>query len=225
MIPLACGSHAQEPVDADWTIARVVDRYPALLETLAGIYPGFRRLRNPVLRALRAPRIRVAQAARVAGLEPADLVERLNMAAGLTAAGLAGGVGSAVGGEPVEPRPSTGSGQTEVLKGQPGAAAAAPDTMPSQPSTALRPGAAGAEIEIDVSDLPPPEPMLRILEALPALAAGQTLVVHHARRPVHLYPRLEELGYVHHTRELGPRRVELRIARPTAPDAVGGCTH
>jgi uncharacterized protein (DUF2249 family) len=168
---------AEESITADWKISRVIAQHPPLLETLAGIFPGFARLRNPVLRALRAPRISVAQAARVAGLSPDDLARRLNAAAGLPCS-------------PTGWSPPMGDGQAE---GQ-------GEVNP-------------ATVELDVRELPPPEPMLRILEALPSLAGGQVLLVRHARRPVYLYPRLEELGYVCETRELSPGQVELRIRR------------
>lgn len=66
---------------------------------------------------------------------------------------------------------------------------------------------------IDVSELVPPEPMIRILGMLEELPAGATLLVHHARRPMYLYPRLDELGYRHETRELAPDRVEVLIEK------------
>lgn len=68
-------------------------------------------------------------------------------------------------------------------------------------------------LTIDVSELVPPEPMIRILGALEELPAGATLLVHHARRPIYLYPRLEELGYRHETRELAPDQVEVLIEK------------
>jgi len=71
-------------------------------------------------------------------------------------------------------------------------------------------------VTIDVSDLVPPEPMIRILEALEELGAGEALLVHHVRRPVYLYPRLDELGCLYRTRELGPGRVELLIVKPAS---------
>lgn len=76
-----------------------------------------------------------------------------------------------------------------------------------------------AVITIDVSDLTPPEPMLRILETLEQLAPGQTLLVEHVRRPIYLYPRLDELGYLHETRELAPNRIEIRIHKPATGNA------
>ncbi len=73
-----------------------------------------------------------------------------------------------------------------------------------------------ATVTVDVSDLVPPEPMVRILEALERLSPGETLLVHHVRRPVYLYARLDELGYAHETRELGPGQVEILIHKPGA---------
>jgi uncharacterized protein (DUF2249 family) len=78
--------------------------------------------------------------------------------------------------------------------------------------------AAFATITIDVSELVPPEPMVRILEALEDLPVGGSLHVHHLRRPMHLYPRLDELGYRHETRELTPGHVEILIQKPAAGD-------
>lgn len=83
---------------------------------------------------------------------------------------------------------------------------AAPVAAPEAPAT--------AEITIDVSELVPPEPMMRILGALEELPDGGQLTVHHVRRPMHLYPRLDELGYAHSTTDLGPDRVELVISKP-----------
>lgn len=50
-------------------------------------------------------------------------------------------------------------------------------------------------IEIDVRELPPPEPMMKILETLPQIDEQTVLLVHHHREPMMLYPKLEERGY------------------------------
>lgn len=75
---------------------------------------------------------------------------------------------------------------------------------------------ATAEISIDVSELIPPEPMMKILGALEELPDGGQLTVHHVRRPMHLYPRLDEMGYAHSTTELAADKVELVITKPVA---------
>ena len=69
---------------------------------------------------------------------------------------------------------------------------------------------------IDVSHLPPPLPMVRILETLRSLDPGQTLLVSHTRRPIHLYPKLDALGCTHETRERADGKIEVRITRPPA---------
>jgi len=71
-----------------------------------------------------------------------------------------------------------------------------------------------AAVTIDVSDLVPPEPMIKILEALESLPDGSSLLVHHLRRPMHLYPQLDAMGYRHDTRELAPDRIEVLIEKP-----------
>lgn len=50
-------------------------------------------------------------------------------------------------------------------------------------------------LAMDLRDLPPPEPMLRILDALQRLDAGQTLIARTPCRPVPLIERLEADGY------------------------------
>jgi uncharacterized protein (DUF2249 family) len=72
---------------------------------------------------------------------------------------------------------------------------------------------ASAEVTIDVSELVPPEPMIKILETLETLPADGRLLVHHVRRPIHLYDRLDEMGYAHDTRDLGPGKVEVLIQK------------
>lgn len=74
----------------------------------------------------------------------------------------------------------------------------------------------GIAREIDVSHLPPPLPMVRILETLRDLGPGETLLVHHSRRPIHLYPKLDALGCTHETTEVGPRKIRVRITNPPA---------
>lgn len=95
-----------------------------------------------------------------------------------------------------------------------------PATAKSAPPPAENWDAPSATLTIDVSELVPPEPMVRILTALENLPAGATLLVHHVRRPMHLYPRLDELGYRHETRDLAPGRVEVLIEKPAAPAAT-----
>jgi uncharacterized protein (DUF2249 family) len=72
-------------------------------------------------------------------------------------------------------------------------------------------------IVLDVRRLEPPEPMVQILERLDTLASGQRFVVFHARRPMLLYPQLDERGFLHDTEELEPGLVRIVIRRPAPP--------
>lgn len=66
-------------------------------------------------------------------------------------------------------------------------------------------------IELDVSGLEPPEPMMKILATLPTLPVGASLVVHHHREPMMLYPHLEERGYEWTTTQLAEDSYKIVI--------------
>jgi uncharacterized protein (DUF2249 family) len=55
--------------------------------------------------------------------------------------------------------------------------------------------------------------MVQILEAVERLAPGQRLEVLHERRPVFLYPQLDERGFVHETDEPSAGLVRIVIRR------------
>jgi uncharacterized protein (DUF2249 family) len=74
--------------------------------------------------------------------------------------------------------------------------------------------AAGDTAALDVRGLEPPEPMVQILERLDTLRPGQRLVVLHERRPMLLYPQLDERGFLHDTEELEPGLVRIVIRSP-----------
>jgi uncharacterized protein (DUF2249 family) len=56
-------------------------------------------------------------------------------------------------------------------------------------------------IAFDARGLEPPQPMVKILEALAVLPAGAELRAHTDRRPMHLYAQLEERGFAGETEE------------------------
>jgi uncharacterized protein (DUF2249 family) len=68
-------------------------------------------------------------------------------------------------------------------------------------------------LQLDVRGLEPPQPMVRVLEALDTLGPGQRLEVVHDRRPLFLYPQLDAQGFVHETEEPGPGLVRITIRR------------
>jgi uncharacterized protein (DUF2249 family) len=55
--------------------------------------------------------------------------------------------------------------------------------------------------DVDARGLEPPQPMVKILEALSALPDGAGLSARTDRRPVHLYPFLESRGFTGETEE------------------------
>jgi uncharacterized protein (DUF2249 family) len=81
---------------------------------------------------------------------------------------------------------------------------------PPEPATGAQ------DVVLDVRGLEPPQPMLRVLEALDRLAAGAALDVRLDRRPVFLYPQLEDRGFEHDTSELAPGLVRVLIRRRRA---------
>jgi len=72
-----------------------------------------------------------------------------------------------------------------------------------------------ATTEIDNRGLEPPEPMVRILAALSALAEGDQIVALMDREPLLLYPELERRGFSWMFEELQDSFV-LTISRVTA---------
>jgi uncharacterized protein (DUF2249 family) len=56
-------------------------------------------------------------------------------------------------------------------------------------------------VEVDARHLEPPQPMVKILEALLALPESAALRAHTDRRPIHLYPMLEARGFTGESEE------------------------
>jgi len=86
---------------------------------------------------------------------------------------------------------------------------------PTAPAGAVSPAAAGrsGSTTLDVRGLEAPLPMQRVLERLEDLGAGETLEVIHSRRPLFLYPQLDDRGFAHETDEPEPGLVRIRIRR------------
>ena len=69
------------------------------------------------------------------------------------------------------------------------------------------------EQKLDVSDLEPPEPMERILEAIETLQEGDYLYVTHRREPHMIYPILKNMGIDWATHPGGPAGYEFFLWR------------
>ena len=90
--------------------------------------------------------------------------------------------------------------------------AGAQATAAPAPPTASRPAApAGDAIVVDARGLEPPQPMAKILENLPRIAAGGQILAMTDRRPMLLYPKLEERGFSFSTEETTHGWFETRI--------------
>ncbi|MGH7398303.1 MAG: DUF2249 domain-containing protein [Candidatus Rokuibacteriota bacterium] len=90
------------------------------------------------------------------------------------------------------------------------------DAAPRDPPTAAPVTGAGPRMVLDVRGLEPPQPMVRVLEEIDRLGPGAELEVRHDRRPIFLYPQLDELGFMHETDEPEPGLVRIRIRRGAA---------
>lgn len=82
-------------------------------------------------------------------------------------------------------------------------AALTPPVRAAQPAAArgAAPAASNGVQEIDVRGLEPPEPLVRILEALESLPAGATLRAHTDREPCHLFGEAGQRGFRHDCNE------------------------
>jgi len=68
-------------------------------------------------------------------------------------------------------------------------------------------------IEVDARGLEPPQPMVRILEAVAELPEGAELRALTDRRPMHLYPQLEQRGFRSQSEEQPDGTFVTRIGR------------
>jgi len=83
--------------------------------------------------------------------------------------------------------------------------------LENAPTSRAAPAAAEAPLVVDARGLEPPQPMAKILEALPRIAAGGQILALTDRRPMLLYPKLEERGFTYSTQETGNGWFETRI--------------
>lgn len=70
-----------------------------------------------------------------------------------------------------------------------------------------------AETFLDNRGLEPPNPMIRTLEALEALAVGEVLVIHNDRVPIYLLPQLADAGADYAVEEQPDGSARVRITK------------
>lgn len=68
-------------------------------------------------------------------------------------------------------------------------------------------------MKLDNRGLEPPQPMMRTLEALEGLGAGEVLTIINDRRPMFLFAELDERGYPHETHEREDGSYEITIKK------------
>ncbi|MDO8542834.1 MAG: DUF2249 domain-containing protein [Opitutaceae bacterium] len=91
--------------------------------------------------------------------------------------------------------------RVKITKLQPVTGAAPTPPACLAPSAAVAPAAPSGVHEIDVRGLEPPEPLVRILDALESLPAGATLRAHTDREPCHLFGEAGQRGFRHDCNE------------------------
>jgi hypothetical protein len=66
---------------------------------------------------------------------------------------------------------------------------------------------------IDVRGLPPPEPLVAILQLVTSITDQTAVIVHHDRDPKMLYPELAQRGWQAERVDAAPGEVRLRLGR------------
>lgn len=69
----------------------------------------------------------------------------------------------------------------------------------------------GRIITVDCRDLEPPEPMVKVLEAVNDMAPDEAVLMIHRKMPRLLFSKLEELGFSHDVTEESDGLIKLLI--------------
>lgn len=85
------------------------------------------------------------------------------------------------------------------------------DKMPPVPSAPAEVPQRERVIEVDVRQLSPPEPMVKILETLADVDEQTLLLVHHHREPLYLYEKLQARGYQWRLQKIADNHFQLKI--------------
>jgi len=207
-------------------VSAVIARDERLIEVFASLSPAFERLRNPAMRKVMARLVTVEQAARMAGVDPEELVARLNAsvggdrgepggrpeagegpAAGRLGAGWSG-AGSSEAGSPEARRPEaerpTAGERPEAAGGAKVVAAEGRAGEDGGPAN-LRGFPPELVVDLDVRDdlRQGREPFSRIMAAKRSLPEGGVLRLRAIFEPVPLYAVMARQGFEHWTEKLG----------------------
>lgn len=167
-------------VQASDRVATLLDRDERLLEVLVEASPEFERLRNPLTRRVMGRLVTLEQAARIARIDPEQLVTRLNHALG----------------EPL-PAASTPAPSTAT----PAQADEAPRSSPP-PVLAVLPAERITDLDVRDALRRGEEPFSQIMAAKAALPPDGVLRLRAIFEPAPLYAVLGKQGFAHWTEQL-----------------------
>ncbi|MBF0288840.1 MAG: DUF2249 domain-containing protein [SAR324 cluster bacterium] len=68
-------------------------------------------------------------------------------------------------------------------------------------------------ITVDCHEMFPPEPMVKVLEAVEAMQPHEAVLMLHRHKPIHLFPKLAERQLEFHVTEHDDESIELLIWR------------
>ncbi|KGJ98511.1 DUF2249 domain-containing protein [Thalassotalea sp. ND16A] len=74
------------------------------------------------------------------------------------------------------------------------------------------------QVDLNVSELEPPEPMTKVLTALAQLQPWQYLKVFHRREPFPLYEKLAQAGWAYQCQRIKENQFNIYIYRQTDHD-------
>lgn len=192
-------------IHAGDTVAAVLRKDESLIDVFARLSPVFERLRDPDMGRVMARLVTVQQVARMAGIDPEELVRRLN------------------------------SGRDERQPGKQEDAAMVERTVAPAAGAGIPPALEGISkdqvVEVDVrEDLRAGrEPFSRIMAALKDVPEGGALALRAIFEPVPLYAVLAKRGFTNFTERLAaddwrvwfypaPRRPESPVPDRSVPD-------
>ncbi len=186
------------PISAGDRVSSVIARDERLIDVFTSLSPAFERLRNPAMRKVMSRLVTVEQAARMAGVDPNELVARLNAAVGAGEGG--GGDAGAAGASASDAAASAKPGASEA---SPATAASAADahTAPAGPPPALARIPEDLIVDLDVRDdlRQGREPFSKIMATRRSVPAGGVLRLRAIFEPVPLYAVMSKQGFAHWT--------------------------
>jgi len=164
-------------------VSELLEQHPELLEVLIEASPAFAKLKNPLLRRTMPRLVSLAQAARIGGLEPAALIERLNRA---------------LGGEEAEPPSQAPAGNESRVGSSPPPWLTAP---------------VGAHLDVRPILEAGGEPFGKIMAAARTVSPGERLVLEVLFEPLPLYRTLAKQGFAGWCEQLGQEHYRAHFYR------------